>query len=236
MQAALRELGYHETYHFFSLFSNIQDCDMWHEAFEAKYGCGKPFGREEWDMLLGHCAAVCDLPSICFAPELIAAYPEAKVVLVSRDIDRWYKSFYDIVVSRSFSPIFTFLGYLEPNFLGQINALSGKIFHHYFHGSTRDELGQNARKVFLEHYEQVRRLTPKDRLLEFELGSEWKPLCDFLGKEVPNRPFPRVNDTAAMKEKLEIMFKRAAIAGLRKALVVGSGLASLAVAFWYYKA
>lgn len=29
---------------------------MWVDAFERKYeGKGKPFGREEWDQLLGHC-------------------------------------------------------------------------------------------------------------------------------------------------------------------------------------
>lgn len=32
-----------------------------------------------------------DIPAACFAPELIAAYPEAKVILSNRDIDAWHK-------------------------------------------------------------------------------------------------------------------------------------------------
>ena len=30
----------------------------------------------------------------------------------------------------------------------------------------------------------------------------WKPLCDFLGLPVPSVPFPRVNDTPAMRRLL----------------------------------
>lgn len=66
---------------------------MWLEALEAKYdGKGKPYGRAEFDKLLGHCQAVCNMPALCFAEELIAAYPEAKVILTVRDIDSWYRS------------------------------------------------------------------------------------------------------------------------------------------------
>lgn len=35
--------------------------------------------------------AVTDIPAACFAPELIAAYPEAKVILSNRDIDAWHE-------------------------------------------------------------------------------------------------------------------------------------------------
>lgn len=33
-----------------------------------------------------------DVPSICFAEELIKAYPDAKVVLNERDVDKWLES------------------------------------------------------------------------------------------------------------------------------------------------
>ncbi len=39
-----------------SIFANPQEAVMWREAAEAKwFGKGKPFGREEFDMMLGHC-------------------------------------------------------------------------------------------------------------------------------------------------------------------------------------
>lgn len=56
MRAALRQLGYNDVYHMVSVFENPQDAIMWAEAYDAKYyGKGKPYGREEFDMLMGHC-------------------------------------------------------------------------------------------------------------------------------------------------------------------------------------
>jgi hypothetical protein len=50
-------LGYNDTYHGFSaILENPMDCDMWLEALKAKYDHqGRPYGREEFDKLLGHC-------------------------------------------------------------------------------------------------------------------------------------------------------------------------------------
>jgi len=56
MCIALKQLGYVDTYHMKSVIENPMDCQMWIEALEAKYfGKGKPFEREDWDQLLGHC-------------------------------------------------------------------------------------------------------------------------------------------------------------------------------------
>ena len=42
---------------------------------------------------MGHAVAVTDAPAACFAPELIQAYPDAKVVLnLRRDLDAWQRS------------------------------------------------------------------------------------------------------------------------------------------------
>lgn len=68
-----------------------RDCEMWTRAIRAKFDGEGDFGKAEWDQLLGHCQAVCDLPAAAFAPELIAAYPNAKVILTNRDPDSWHK-------------------------------------------------------------------------------------------------------------------------------------------------
>ena len=49
-------------------------------------------------------------------------------------------------------------------------------------------------KEYLEHYRLVRKVCPPERLLEFELGSGWEPICQFLGTAVPDVPYPNVND------------------------------------------
>lgn len=35
--------------------------------------------------------AVCDMPAAYFAEELLEAYPDAKVILTIRDVDKWHK-------------------------------------------------------------------------------------------------------------------------------------------------
>lgn len=41
-----------------------------------------------------------------------------------------------------------------------------------------------------------------DRLLVYEIGQGWEPLCQFLGMPVPDEPFPRVNERAALEEEI----------------------------------
>jgi hypothetical protein len=41
---------------------------------------------------------------------------------------------------------------------------------------------------------------PPERLHFFDVKDGWEPLCKILSVPVPNEPFPRVNEKAAMKE------------------------------------
>jgi len=70
---------------------NPPDNNMWYRALQAKFKGVGTFSNADWDALLGHCQAVCDIPAAAFGPELIAAYPDAKVILTIRDVDKWYK-------------------------------------------------------------------------------------------------------------------------------------------------
>jgi hypothetical protein len=57
LRIALMLLGFDDVYHMTSMLEeNPRDSDMWVEAYEAKFeGKGKPYGKEDWDQLLGHC-------------------------------------------------------------------------------------------------------------------------------------------------------------------------------------
>jgi len=46
----------------------------------------------------------------------------------------------------------------------------------------------------LAHHERVKREVPAERLLVWEVGEGWEPLCEFLGVEVPDGPLPHAND------------------------------------------
>lgn len=93
MRTALEQLGFSDTYHMKSVYENPPDIELWRQAFLAKFkGQGKPFEKEQWDQLLGHCQAVTDLPTSAFIPELIAAYPDVKLILTQREENSWYAS------------------------------------------------------------------------------------------------------------------------------------------------
>ena len=53
----------------------------------------------------------------------------------------------------------------------------------------------HAIQVFNSHNEDVRRSVPREKLLVYESGEGWEPLCDFLGVPVPAAPYPKVNTT-----------------------------------------
>jgi hypothetical protein len=59
-------------------------------------------------------------------------------------------------------------------------------------------------RLFKEHEEEVKRTVPADRLLIFETGVDgWNKLRNFLGKEVPNKPWPHVNKRETFATSVE---------------------------------
>jgi hypothetical protein len=70
---------------------------------------------------------------------------------------------------------------------------------------------------------------PAERLLVFEVKQGWAPLCKFLGKPIPARPFPHLNDTEQWQKQLQFMrrFNAALTYGVPAAAVavVAAGVA-----------
>jgi hypothetical protein len=75
-------------------------------------------------------------------------------------------------------------------------------------------------------------LVPKERLLEWEIGDGWGPLCEFLGKPVPEVPFPHANArNGGWKEREEMANDR----WIRKAfgrVILLVGAVMLLVVVW----
>jgi hypothetical protein len=73
---------------------------------------------------------------------------------------------------------------------------------------------EKSKTPFVQHYESVRKMVPKQRLLEYEVGEGWDRLCAFLGKDVPDTQFPHVNDTKTITQNINmwaaVIFRRAA--------------------------
>ena len=194
MRAAMKQLGYMDTYHMMNCsIENPPDALMWMDALTAKYeGEGKKFTREDWDQLLGNAQAVCDWPSIAFAKELIEAYPEAKVVLTNRDVHSWHASTMRTVYWRVTDHELRWLSNFDWA-ASMYYPMLKKFFDTFFKG----DFPNKGKDVFEHHYAEVRSLVPKERLLEYKVSEGWEPLCNFLEEPVPkNSPFPNVNDNS----------------------------------------
>ncbi|KAG4435468.1 hypothetical protein IFR05_009040 [Cadophora sp. M221] len=192
MRTAMKELGYVDTYHMMNCsIENPPDALMWMDALAAKYdGIGAPFTRADWDQLLGNCQAVCDWPAVAFAKELIEAYPEAKVILTNRDVDSWHASTMRTVFWRVSDPELKYLHHFSWA-AGMYYPMLKKFFDTFFRGDFEHQ----GKEVFINHYNEVRSLVPKENLLEFRVQDGWEPLCKFLGQPVPmGSKFPNTND------------------------------------------
>ncbi|KAB2575191.1 hypothetical protein DBV05_g6145 [Lasiodiplodia theobromae] len=206
MVHALERLGY-RSYHFNETVEMQRKGKMhllcWREALEAKlYGRGAAFGLAELEKLLHEYTAVTDAPCANFVDELIAAYPDAKVVLTTRDDEPWLRSmeasYYDILGVSAWP----FVRWLDPPGLGALYDVLRLILVDWTGGPWRDRaaLRDGARR----HNEHIRALVPKERLLEFRVQQGWEPLCKFLGKDVPDEPFPRKNEGKHTLTKLRV--------------------------------
>ena len=61
--------------------------------------------------------------------------------------------------------------------------------------------------AFNAHNRRVQEEIPKDRLLVFRVQEGWAPLSEFVGCEVPDEPFPHLNEgTDTVKAGLSFIF------------------------------
>lgn len=144
---------------------------------------------------------------------------QAKVVLVDRDIDKWYKS-YDEGVIRSFFTwkMWAVLNLIEP--LQKVKPVTAvrNLQYAMFSCSDLESWQRNAKNTCQEHSAKIRKMVPKERLLEYKLGSGWEPLCKFLEKEMPDKPFPHLNDGKEFELWMKNFQQREVERGLKAAL------------------
>ncbi|KAI9491218.1 P-loop containing nucleoside triphosphate hydrolase protein [Zychaea mexicana] len=191
LRTALNMLGYN-THHMRSMF----ECDRKPEVFEEAYL--HPEKPVDWDELYEGFSAAVDCPTISFLDRLFDYYPNVKVILTKRDPDSWYKSV--------LNTIYNFHDKLPENpkdYAIRNRKMTKTIF---LQGAFMDlQKFKDEPEVMKARYEAhnawVLENVPADRLLVLDLrdGITWEKICPFLGKPIPNEPYPHVNDTKTMK-------------------------------------
>lgn len=173
-----------------------------------------------------------DLPAILFADELLVAYPDAKVVLTMRDPEKWWKSYNETLGATWNNKSARVAEWLDPHHFGKVMQLARLSIQMALRCDSTGAREADAKARFVEHYEHVRRLVPKERLLEYRVGEGWQRLCAFLGNDVPAVDFPRTNDTQMILKRVETwtweIYRRTA---LRVFLPI-TALASIGIAIY----
>jgi hypothetical protein len=160
-------------------------------------------GRPDWETIFKGYVATVDYPAGGFWRQLAAYYPEAKVLLSVRDPDKWFESTRETILSDG---------------IREIAAMTpDKAF--FDETVFKDFVGHFGDRAFItdyfrRHNQAVIDAIPKERLLVYEVGQGWEPLCDFLGLPVPAGPFPHVNTRADFE---------AMMAGMKQMLAAGPG-------------
>ena len=187
LKLALEQLLGGRCYHMAEVFEHFDHVPTWHAAIR-----GEPV---DWLPVLGEYVAIVDWPGVGVWRELSAAYPEALVLLSTRrDAATWLKSARATILNNGPE------NKMEdnPNLPGFVPMV--RDMFRRFEPNWRDDDALIA--AYDRHNDEVRRDVPPDRLVEWQPGDGWQPLCDALGHDVPGADFPHVNTTAEFQEHL----------------------------------
>lgn len=133
-----------------------------------------------------------------------------------RNPDSWYTSIKNTIVALLSSRKPLLLKIIDPGCLGAWAGMCQVMWYGYFfnyHTGGNEKISTSPERhyklQFEQHYAEVRKCTPPERLLEFRLDEGWEPLCRFLEREVPKTPFPSVNESREFGKMMDGMVKEA---------------------------
>jgi Sulfotransferase domain len=184
LKQALEQLLDAPCYHMLEVFGRPDDIPVWQRALDDD--------PPDWHEFLADFGAAVDWPVAAFWSELSAAFPDAMVLLSTRDTAGWWTSASRTifeVTQRATPPD-------DPVMVTQM-AMVRTLFERRFTPGWRDEA--TAKAAYEEHNRTVRATVPAERLVEWHPGDGWAPICAALGVAVPREPFPHVNTTSEFR-------------------------------------
>jgi hypothetical protein len=184
LKQALERLLDAPCYHMLEVFGRPDDIPVWQRALDDD--------SPDWSEFFADFGAAVDWPVAAFWSELSVAFPDAMVLLSTRDTDGWWTSasrtIFD-VTQRATPPD-------DPVMVAQM-AMVTKLLEGRFTPGWRDEAA--AKAAYEEHNRTVRATVPGERLVEWHPGDGWGPICTALGVPVPSEPFPHVNTASEFR-------------------------------------
>lgn len=187
LKAALDELGLGPCYHMVEVNARPEHDAMWLALARGD--------ASDWRPMLKGYASTVDWPTTYFWKELAAANPDARIILTVRDPEAWYRSAAATIFARMLefealrSDPAAAVDEARRRHMEMVNTI---VVEKTF-GGLLDKA--HAIAVFNAHNADVRRSVPREKLLVYDPGEGWEPLCAFLGLPVPATPYPKVNTT-----------------------------------------
>lgn len=183
LKLALEKLLGSPCYHMVEVFPRPEHIPLWHAAARGE--------SIDWDEMLQGFAAAVDVPASCFWQELSQKYPDAIVLLSYRDAESWWKS--------ASSTIFPSIEKGE----GEWRSMMAELLKNRFNLNFSDLRDREACiEAFDRHNQSVRNAGLGSRLVEWQPGDGWEPLCKALDLPIPDEPFPRTNSTEEFLQRL----------------------------------
>ena len=180
LRAALETLLAAPCYHMFEVREHPEHIPLWHAAARNE--------PVDWQGLLGSYTAAVDWPASAFWPEIAAAFPDAVILLSSRDAEGWWKSASETIFPATLR--------VDNEWRRMIDAM----FASRFTANFTDKDASIA--AYVAHNRRVRELAPAARLVEWHPCDGWQPICNALHLPVPDLPFPHVNSTEEFRAKV----------------------------------
>jgi hypothetical protein len=179
LKLALEHLGFGPCYHMMEIMSAARErLPQWVSVVR---------GSPDWDAIFEGFQSTVDYPTCYFWRELADHYPDAKVVLSTRDAEGWFTSVNKTIMSP-----------------GSVESMRAGPFAEFMNGTVLKDFGDKVHdRAFMEDYFRKWEASvidglPTERLLVHRPGNGWAPLCAFLGVPVPDAPYPRVNSSEDM--------------------------------------
>lgn len=189
LKTALEGIGYGPCYHMIEILVAPERGRHWLERTKD--------GSHNWETIFAGYRATVDWPAAAFWRELAERNPDAKVILSVRDADRWYDSLMNTIYSVIDLELPEDVPEVLRDFSTMVRAL---IFDQTFDGRFEDRA--HAKRVFERHNQAVIDAIPASRLLVYQSGDGWEPICKFLEVPEPDDEFPHLNDTAEYRRRM----------------------------------
>ena len=181
LKMALELLGYDKCYHMMEVIDHFEHLELWSQA---ALGQAVP-----WDILFSGYQASVDWPSANYWREQLQYYHNAKVILSTRDPERWYTS----VMNTIYPTTVEARKSADPDTVKFGDWVFEIIWDGVFDGRMDDKA--HCIELFKNHEKAVIAEVPEQQLLVFQASDGWAPLCEFLGCAVPDAPYPNTNST-----------------------------------------